>query len=197
MEKAMSVFSSFDYEGTGSVRIIKGDDGFPWYCAVDVCKALEYRNPADAIRMHCKLKGISKCYTLTSGGRQELLFISEANLYLLILRSHKPEAEAFEEWVVGTLIPAAMREVGFGQVGEAPALPQITLEYPRYIELLETENLFLKGRKRATSPRRMTHEEKETIGKLWGVMSATEIAEQINRDPRSVLYHAHKLGLVA
>ena len=33
------------------------------------------------------------------------MYISEPGLYALILRSKKPEAEAFQDWVVGTVLP--------------------------------------------------------------------------------------------
>ncbi len=33
----------------------------------DVCDALGYKNPRDAIAKHCKIKGVAKCDILTDG----------------------------------------------------------------------------------------------------------------------------------
>lgn len=38
--------------------------------------------------------------------------IPERDLYRLIMRSKPPEAERFEEWVVGTILPAIRKDSG-------------------------------------------------------------------------------------
>lgn len=80
-----------------------------WFCATDVCGVLGYLNPSDIIKKHCKTKGVSKRYTLTDGGNQELTYINEPNLYRLVIRSKKPEAEKFEEWVMEEVLPSIRR----------------------------------------------------------------------------------------
>lgn len=42
----------------------------------------------------------------TPGGAQRLNVLSEAGLYKLILRSDKPEAKRFQDWVTSDVLPA-------------------------------------------------------------------------------------------
>jgi prophage antirepressor-like protein len=81
----------------------------PWFIMNDICNILGYANPRDALARHCKEKGVAKCDTLTSGGRQEVTIINEANLYRLITKSKKPNAEKFEDWVMDDVLPAIRR----------------------------------------------------------------------------------------
>lgn len=52
---------------------------------------------------HCK--GVTKCYTLTAGGGQEMAFIPESDLYRLIFSSKLPTAEKFTDWVTSEVLP--------------------------------------------------------------------------------------------
>jgi prophage antirepressor-like protein len=124
----------FSFDGS-EIRVTEGPDGKPWYCAKDVCNILGYANSRDAVEQHCRDKGVAKCYTLTSGGPQEALFISEPNLYRLICRSTLPAAAKFEAWVYEVLIPAAVRAAGAVPpvAGSAPADRYVD----KYILLLE------------------------------------------------------------
>lgn len=78
-------------------------DSEPYFIGKDVCEILEYKSSKDAIRVHCK--GAIKHRILTNGGHQEVFIIPERDLYRLVMRSKLPEAEKFEEWVVGEVLP--------------------------------------------------------------------------------------------
>ncbi|WP_416369046.1 Bro-N domain-containing protein [Tritonibacter mobilis] len=41
--------------------------------------------------------------------------ISESGLYKIIMRSDKPEARAFQDWVTGTVLPAIRKDGKFSQ----------------------------------------------------------------------------------
>ena len=93
-------------------------EGAPWFRACEITRILGYGNGRQALKSHVKPK-----YTLTrealghseptKGGCPEFghplqdtsVYISEPGLYSLILRSKKKEAEDFQDWVVGTLLP--------------------------------------------------------------------------------------------
>ena len=96
----------FQSEQFGMVRTID-EDGTILFCGRDVAQALGYANTRDALRRHCK--GGVKRDTPTEGGKQELLFISEGDLYRLITHSRLPAAEAFEKWVFDTVLPEIRR----------------------------------------------------------------------------------------
>lgn len=67
------------------------------FCGSDIAKALGYQNVSKALCDHCK--GVTKRYTPTTSGKQEMSFIPEGDLYRLIARSKLPAAEQFERWV--------------------------------------------------------------------------------------------------
>ncbi|MBB3103741.1 Bro-N domain-containing protein [Azomonas macrocytogenes] len=94
----------FEFEAK-EIRTLLIDDQ-PWFCAKDVCAVLGYVNDSDAIKKHCREKGVAKRDSLTSGGKQSLTFINEGNLYRLIIKSRKPEAQRFESWVCDEVLPA-------------------------------------------------------------------------------------------
>lgn len=101
------------------VRVMTGEDGEHWFCAKDICTILGYSNASKTVGDHCRDKGITKRYTLTEKGRQELQFINEGNLYRLIIKSRKPEAKSFESWVCDDVLPA-LRKTGVYQMGNRP-----------------------------------------------------------------------------
>lgn len=93
----------FENEMFGTVRtVIEGDKVL--FCGSDVAKALGYKNPSKALFDHCK--GVTKCYTLTNGGTQEMNFIPEGDIYRLAARSDLPGADAFESWIFDDVLPS-------------------------------------------------------------------------------------------
>ncbi|MBO1737042.1 Bro-N domain-containing protein, partial [Barnesiella sp. GGCC_0306] len=59
------------------------------FCGKDVATALGYANTKDALARHCK--GVVNHYPLeTAGGVQQVRFISEGDLYRLIVTSKLP-----------------------------------------------------------------------------------------------------------
>ena len=100
-----------------SVRTVADNKGELWFLANDVCEILGYSNPRQAVQKNCKEKGVSNRYTPTRGGEQSMTYINEPNLYRLIIKSRKPAAEAFEEWVMETVLPT-IRKTGGYQIGQ-------------------------------------------------------------------------------
>ena len=101
----------FNYKNLGSVRSYLDSKGNPWFCLTDVCKILRISN-ASQLSERLDSKGISSIYTLINGGKQELTFINESNLYETIFKSRKPEAKEFRFWVTSEVIPS-IRKNGY------------------------------------------------------------------------------------
>lgn len=111
----MTDLQTFTNAAFGKVRILY-EDGKPLFCGADACKALGYKNQHDALTRHCK--GVVKRYPLTNGGKQQMNFIPEGDLYRLITHSKLPSAERFEHWVFDEVLPT-LRQTG--QYGADPA----------------------------------------------------------------------------
>ena len=83
----------------------------PLFCLTDVANALNIKNHRDLANKQLNPKGVEKIYTPTRGGKQELIFIDEANLYRVIFRSNKKEAIDFQNWVFEEVLPS-IRKTG-------------------------------------------------------------------------------------
>jgi prophage antirepressor-like protein len=114
----------FQFQST-NIRTFADDNGEPWFCANDVCEVLGYANSRQAVQKNCLEKGVSKRDTLTGGGNQELTFINEGNLYRLIVKSRKPEAEKFEQLVMDEILPTIRKT---GSYHKQESLPPITAD---------------------------------------------------------------------
>ncbi len=101
----MNELKIFENTEFGQVRTIE-ENGNVLFCGKDVANALGYSNVRDAMNRHCKSQGVVKHDTLTSGGTQKIIFISEGNLYRLITHSKLPSAEKFEKWVFEEVLPS-------------------------------------------------------------------------------------------
>ena len=109
-----------------NIRTTTDSQGNTWFVAQDVCKALDLANTSRALsRLRPSMKGVTSMNTLK--GIQTLTIISEPGLYLLVLRSRKAEAEAFQDWVTGHVLPAIRRD-GVYVKGEERLLQSATIE---------------------------------------------------------------------
>ncbi|NJL07394.1 MAG: Bro-N domain-containing protein [Methylacidiphilales bacterium] len=101
---------------THKVRVVS-IDGKPWFVAADVCRVLGLTNTtASLYHLAQDEKGISSIETL--GGMQRLRIISEPGLYRLIMRSDKPIARPFQDWVNREVLPAIHETGGYMLAGE-------------------------------------------------------------------------------
>ncbi|MHB1631051.1 MAG: BRO-N domain-containing protein [Acidithiobacillus sp.] len=116
----MSDIIPFQYEGK-AVRVLRGEDGEPWWVAVDVCKVLGIVNARDALT---KLDDDEKKTVGITDGLIEqglsdnvpgtsLNLVNEPGLYRLILTSRKPEAKAFKRWVTHEVLPQIRKTGGY------------------------------------------------------------------------------------
>lgn len=104
----------------GEIRVT-GTSDEPLFCLVDICKVLELNNTSMAKR---KLKAtgikifevrseLTNKHGKTIAFMDNLTFISEQNLYRLIMRSTKPMAEPFQDWVCGEVLPSIRKHGGY------------------------------------------------------------------------------------
>lgn len=83
-----------------------------WIIARDVADLLGYSEASKLTRgIPSHHKG--RLLVETLGGQQMMICIDEAGLYRAVLRSNKPEAEPFMEWVTAEVLPAIRRTGGY------------------------------------------------------------------------------------
>ena len=94
----------FKNERFGDIRVA-GTSADPLFCLADICRVLDIKNVSDC-KSRLDKKGIVLTDTLTKGGTQHLVYVNEKNLYKVIMRSDKPQAEDFQDWVCGEVLPS-------------------------------------------------------------------------------------------
>jgi prophage antirepressor-like protein len=94
----------FDVPGEDAQLRVAMIDGEPWFVAADVATMLGYRMASDATRiLKATERGTHR--VRTPSGLQEVNIISEAGFYRLVMRSNRPEADAFQTWVTAEVLP--------------------------------------------------------------------------------------------
>lgn len=91
----MTNLNTFNYLSS-SVRVIEIDDQL-WFVAADVCRILDLEHVSNALKPLADDQKTRKQITGMRG--PAALLISESGLYKLVMRSDKPEARQFQDWV--------------------------------------------------------------------------------------------------
>ena len=99
---------------TNTIRVIT-IDGQPWFVAAEHARLL-YNTTTGLTHVYARLDANEKklvtradgdCFHLFGTSRApRLLLISESGLYKLIMRSDKPQAKPFQDWVTKVVLPA-------------------------------------------------------------------------------------------
>ena len=135
----------FKNESLGEVRVA-GTSEEPLFCFADICKVLGLR--VDAVQSRLSDAPIRIGVTDSLGREQQMNFVNEKNLYKVIMRSDKPQAEPFQDWVCGEVLPSIRKT---GEYSVKPALPKTYLEALKELvvvveanEMLTLENKTMK-----------------------------------------------------
>lgn len=107
----MNEIVKFDYNGQSVRCVLIG--GEPWFVLVDLCavfgmkrnRGYELARRLDG-DMHDSIEHIDKM-----GRRRNLITVNESGLYNIILRSDKPQAKPFQNWVTKEVLPT-LRKTG-------------------------------------------------------------------------------------
>lgn len=100
----------FNSDQFGQLRVVKDDNGEPWFVARDVCSALGLDHTAHR-RLDADEKGLTKVQT--PGGVQTVTTINESGLYTLMVRSNKECVKPFRKWVTGEVLPSIRKKGGY------------------------------------------------------------------------------------
>ena len=140
----------FNHEQFGQFRYIKRDEEI-WFVAVDVCRALDIKNPSDVVAKQLDDDEKSSVILSTNGVTNTLdniygssdakkgwienrvNIVSEPGLYHLIFISRKPEAKKFRRWVFHEVLPSIRKYGFYGLLSGEKALQLTDKEYLRYL----------------------------------------------------------------
>lgn len=110
MKESIQIFKSPQF---GDIRTAISPAGEPLFCLADICKALDLGNPSQT-KQRLQKGGVTTNEVIDAKGRvQSALFITEPNLYKCIFQSRKKEAEQFQDWVCGEILPSIRKTGGY------------------------------------------------------------------------------------
>jgi prophage antirepressor-like protein len=125
----MQLYYSTEFGSLETLEI----DGKLYFPATECAKILHYTNPQKAIRDHCRAEGVVFRSVIDRLGRmQNRKFITEGNLYRLIIRSNLPAADRFERWVFDEILPTLRKHGAFATDETLDAM----LRGPEHIDAL-------------------------------------------------------------
>lgn len=114
----------FKKEDLGMVRIL-GDKDNPLFCLKDVCEILEHTTPAKIKDSIIKEFGddLNQIHPIVDnlGRTQKATFITEPQLYFVLMRSDKPKAKPFRQWVINEVLPS-IRKTGSYTVNNSSSI---------------------------------------------------------------------------
>ena len=105
----IQVFSNSQF---GDIRTIIAEDGEPRFCLADLCKAINVTNHRNVAK-RIDQEGVRRMDILTQGGLQQVLFVTEAGMYEVLLRSDSEEAKPFRKWVTSEVLPSIRKTGGY------------------------------------------------------------------------------------
>ena len=133
----LQIFNSPEF---GDIRTITIDNE-PWFCMIDICKALEISNPSQA-KTRLNADGVITNEVIDGIGRkQNANFVNEPNMYKLIFQSRKESAERFTDWVTSKVLPEIRKTGSYRKpltvAEQIQILAQGTADHEERIEKLE------------------------------------------------------------
>lgn len=184
-----TIFTFHDFD----VRTVTDESGAPWFVVRDVCDYLDLSNVAMAL-LKVPEHHLASIRLMSGGQVREMRIVDEPGLYRLVLRSDKPQADPFMEWVTADVLPA-IRKTGSYAVdsNESVVNKLLTLQdeniqlHRKYAAVLEEKIATLTAVKQKRVHRPMTDEEKEQIiAMVASGMSQNEVARQMRRSGATV-----------
>lgn len=109
MKESIQIFKSPQF---GDIRTAISPAGEPLFCLADLCKAINVSNHRNVAK-RIDHEDVRRMDTLTQGGNQQALFVTESGMYEVLLRSDSEKAKPFRKWVCGEVLPAIRKTGGY------------------------------------------------------------------------------------
>ena len=101
--------STYDFHNS-NIRIATSEDGVILFCLADVCTVLQLANPNHAVNSIKEEFSIPTLnvgmVTRPDGSRIEANFITEPQLYFVMMRSRAKVAREFRQWICNEVLPS-------------------------------------------------------------------------------------------
>ena len=219
----MSNVSIYKFENTTEIRVVK-INGNPWFLSRDVLAALgfplvssgghpisvtsylQYLSSDEKIEVRKDQGGYEEIFL--RAGQYRAYLISESGLYKLVMRSTKPEARRFQDWVTRDVLPAIRKDgayimgeekVATGEMDEDAFVLKAIEILQRKIDRLKAENdamsqelnVLTVDEYRALTHRYFTHSQKVKLGQAAARILRAQ-GQEPQRQERTVRFHGEE-----
>lgn len=119
---ANSNLSTYDFHKS-NIRVITSENGEILFCLKDVCSTLQLSNINHVInQLKEEFEGVTLNVTpfKTQGGTQNVTFITEPQLYFVMMRSRAKVAREFRQWICNEVLPSIRAQGAYTQKKEQP-----------------------------------------------------------------------------
>ncbi len=144
------------------VRIVMDEKGEPWFVAKDICDVLGFTNPTMALKKLPK-DNLNLIEVHDASGRLRLSnIINEPGMYMLVLRSDKPQAKEFQYWVTHEVLPSIRKTGSYSnkpmtQLDIIQQAIDILKNHDQRVTICETEITTLKTESNPSKKRKYRH----------------------------------------
>ena len=188
----------FNHPQFGEICTVQQEEGKVLFKANDVARSLGYAEAAKAVRTHCK--GVSVLDTPIENQygtvvMQPTKFISESDVYRLVMRSKLPEAEKFQDWVCEEVLPAIRKDGAYlseKALQRAVTDPEFFIGLANAIRKEKEQRLEIESC--CTEQQLLIDRQKETIEELGNLSAYAETVLQ-NKDLVDITQIAQDYGL--
>ncbi|MCO7557031.1 BRO-N domain-containing protein [Metapseudomonas otitidis] len=202
----MSNVSIYKFENTADIRVVE-IEGNPWFVAKDALAGMGYPQTSHANILK-KLADDEVILKQIQKGVRSVSLISESGLYKLVMRSDKPEAQRFQDWVTRDVLPAIRKDgayimgeekVATGEMDEDAFVLKAIEILQRKIDRLKAENdamsqelnVLTVDEYRALTHRYFTHSQKVKLGQAAARILRAQ-GQEPQRQERTVRFHGEE-----
>ena len=180
--KQLSAFSFQD----NSIRVT-GTPEAPLFVLSDVCKVLALQNINHTVKqIQEEFEGVTLNVTplQTAGGVQNVLVITEPQLYFVMMRSRAKLAKAFRQWIVNEVLPAIRKTGSYTQ--------QENKKTSSYIQIF---NQFCAEHRYSNEERAMFSWFKDQAVKQGYAIACSQLKERLKQDEDRVLLKEDEVAI--
>lgn len=124
---ANSNLSTYDFHKS-NIRVITSENGEILFCLKDVYSTLQLSNINHVInQLKEEFEGVTLNVTplKTNGGIQNVIFITEPQLYFVMMRSRAKVAHKFRQWICNEVLPSIRKTGGYTLSQKDKALKEL------------------------------------------------------------------------
>jgi prophage antirepressor-like protein len=174
-----SAVEVFKFEGN-EIRTHIDESGNSWWSVKDVCEVLCIKYHRDATS---RLVGNVTRRVIVDA--EEITAVSEPGLYQLVLKSKKPNALKFQDWITSEVLPSIRKTGAYSVVPKEELSPLDILEnHVRHMRRLESSNQRLSEEIKVVAIEAKQENDTLTYDQIMDLGNLISSIKRVSKDPK-------------